>query len=155
MAMQPRMRVLLPVVWAMGCAVGFGNPGDEHVLFALGSMLGTWPLMVTSSNLGLMLPLLVGCALMGGAGRLLECLAASRALWLATWLVFGVSTCALSLAQFDSIEAAVAKNGSLGAYIAFASQLGTYAATIVTLLVAAVHRWLGVVANEWRATADV
>ncbi|MGK0154941.1 MAG: hypothetical protein ACI9SE_001901 [Neolewinella sp.] len=59
MAMQPRMRVLLPVVWAVGCAVGFGNPGDEYGLFALGSMLGTWTLMVTSSNLGLMLPLLV------------------------------------------------------------------------------------------------
>ena len=66
----------------------------------------------------------------------------------------GVSSYAFWLAQFDSIEAAVAKHGSLGAYIAFASQLGTYAATIVTLLVAAVRRWLGVVANEWRAMAD-
>lgn len=134
--------------------VGFGCPGDEYSLFVLGSMLGTWTLMLTDSNLALMMPMLAGCALMYGAGRLLESLSSNRGLWLATWLVVGVSIYAFCLAQFDSIEAAVSKHGSRGAYMAFASQLGTYAATIVTVLAAAVRRWLGMVTIELRATVD-
>jgi uncharacterized membrane protein len=155
MAIWTSMRVLLPAVWAVGCLVGFGNPGDEYGLFALGSILGTWTLMISNSNPGLVLPLLTGCALMYGAGRLLETLAANRNLWLATWLILGVATYAFVMVQFESMEAAIAKNGTLAAYVAFASQLGTYVATILTLLVAVVRSWLGIVADDRSTTAEV
>ena len=142
MAISPRMSLLLPAVWAIGCLVGFGNPGDEYGLFALGSILGTWTLFLSDSTPGLVLPLLTGCSLMYGAGRLLESLTANRKLWLVTWLLLGVATYAYVLAQFESIDAAIAKNGTHGAYVAFASQLGTYVATTLTLLVAVVRSWL-------------
>ncbi|MGK0203986.1 MAG: hypothetical protein ACI9S9_003066, partial [Planctomycetota bacterium] len=105
------------------------------------------------SNLTLVLPLLVGGALMYGAGCLLEALSARRKLWLVTWLVAGVATYVFSLAQFESIEHAVAKNGSLGAYMAFSSQLETYVATVLALLVAAVHQWFRTVADDQPTTA--
>tara|TARA_R110002096_G_scaffold35289_5_gene99878 strand:+ start:5026 stop:5490 length:465 start_codon:yes stop_codon:yes gene_type:complete len=153
MAKPARLRVLLPVIWAAGCAIGFGRPGDEYGLFALGSILGTWTLFI-ADQIGVVLPLLAGGVLMYGAGRLLESLSASRNLWLATWLIAGVATCALSLAQFESIEAATAKNGSLGAYMVFASQVGTYVATVLTLLVAAVRSWFGKIADDLRTPAE-
>jgi len=154
MANPTRMRVLLPAVWGVGCLIGFGNPGDEYGLFALGSILGTWPLMLADSSLALGLPLVAGCVLMCGAGRLLEALSANRSMWLWTWLVVGVATYAFLLAQFETIDAAVAKNGSLGAYMAFASQLGTYVATVLTLLVAAVRSWFGGVTEDLPAPIE-
>ena len=45
----------------------------------------------------------------------------------------------LLLSQHPSIDAAIAKNGSIAAYVASASQLGTYVATLVALVVAAVR----------------
>jgi hypothetical protein len=148
MAISTRMRVLLPAVWAVGCLVGFGNPGDEYGLFVLGSILGTWTLILSNSNPGLVLPLLVGCALLYGAGRLLESLSANRNLWLATWLILGLSSYVFVVNQFTSITAAVEKNGTHGAYVAFASQLGVYVATTLTLLVAAVRSWFGIAVDE-------
>jgi hypothetical protein len=111
-------------------------------------------LIVANSNLVVWLPLVAGCALMYGAGRLHEALSASRKLWLVTWLVAGVATYAFVLAKFDSIDAAVAKNGSLGAYMALASQLAIYVATVLTLLVATVRYWFGMFAGDLRATAE-
>ena len=138
-----RMQWLLPVVWGLGCVIGYGNPGDEYGLFALGSIVGTWTLLLADEGIAVGLPLVVGCALMFGAGGLLDRLHANRNAWLTTWLLVGGATCAFSIAQFESVEHAIAKNGSYGAYVAFASQAGTYVATVLTLAVAAVRTWFG------------
>lgn len=128
------MRVLLPAVWGAGCILGFGNPGDEYGLYALGSILGVWTIVFVN-EIALGPALLAGCAIMFFLAVLLERLGASRKLWLAIWMISGLAIYFASLEMFPSVERAVAKNGSLGAYLALGSQLGAYLATIVTLLV--------------------
>ena len=138
MAHLRRMQLLLPVVWGLGCAIGYAHPGDEYAGFVLGSILGTWTLLLTDET-SLLLPLLVGCALMWGMGRLLELMKANRIIWTITWLVVAAAFYVWSIFRFESVEHAIAKNGSLAAYLAFASQIGAYAATLVTSGLAAVR----------------
>lgn len=133
-----RMRMLLPTVWGVGCALGYSNPGDEYGLYALGSILGVWTIVLVDKIM-LAPALLAGCAIMFGFAVLLERLRVSRRVWLIVWVVSGLGVYLSSLMMFPSVERAVAKNGSMAAYLALGSQLGVYLATIVSLVVGAVR----------------
>ena len=146
------LRRLLPVVWGMGCLLGFSAPGDEYGLFALGSLLGVWVAFLLPSlhsPAGALLPVLaVGCGLMYGFGCLLDRLHARVAFWLCAWSVCGVAAVLLLLSNFATYEQAIARNGSLLAYLVCGSQLGAAAATLLAGIVAAVARYVALVRGD-------
>jgi len=133
-----RMRVVLPTVWGLGCALGYSNPGDEYGLYALGSIIGVWTIVLVD-KIALLPTLVAGCAIIFGFAVLLERLRASRRLWVIVWLVSGIGLYLTSLMMFPSVERAVAKNGSMAAYLALGSQLGVYLATISSIVVGVVR----------------
>lgn len=135
-----RLSITLPVVWGVGCLLGFADPGDEYALWAVGSMLGTWTALlfpVGHPQDAVAPTLVVGCALMWGFGYLLQRQRVPAALWLGAWVAAGAAFfLALHAAHADH-AAAVQKHGSTAAFVACASQLGSYAATVVAGLIVA------------------
>ena len=139
---KKRFAVLLPLLWGVGCVVGYLHPGDEYGLYGLGSIVGVWILMFGYTTIhSLALPLLAGCAVMLGLGQVLDVLRGKRALLLVIWPVAAAALCSWQLSTFESIESAIAKNGSLLAYIAMSSQLGLYLAVVATIAAAGVSAW--------------
>ena len=128
-----KMRWVLPIVWGLGCVLGFSHHGDEYGLLAVGSILGVrigwvWPVDHPDH---LFLPALaVGCGLMFAWGMALEALRVRPRHWWIAWAAATGLIAALLLSQYASFAAAVAKNGSILAYLICASQLGAYTATI-------------------------
>lgn len=149
--MTTPLRRLLPIVWGVGCILGFAEPGDEYGLFALGSILGVWVALLfpaAGSPANLLLPVLVaGCGLMYCFGLVLDRLQGRRMVWLGAWLATAVVGAVWLLLGHASFAAALAKNGSLLAYLACASQLGTYVATLATGIWAGIARYFAL----WKA----
>lgn len=134
----PKLQVLVPMIWGCGCLVSYAYPGDEYAGFVMGSIVGTWTLWLSGGQ-SLVLPLVVGCLLMLVVGGILDKLSGSRVIWGSVWLLVLVLTLVVALSKFDSLEHARAKNGSMAAYLAFASQVGTYVATLAAFIAAAVR----------------
>lgn len=134
----PPLYLLVPAIWGCGCLLGYAYPGDEKAGFVMGSIAGTWTLWLSGGQ-SLVLPLVVGCLLMFVAGRFLDKLSGSRVIWGSVWLLMVVLTLVVALSKFQSLEHARAKNGSMAAYLAFASQIGTYVATLATFIAAVVR----------------
>lgn len=145
-----RFRLLLPAVWGLGCLMGHQSPGDEYFLFAVGSFVGAWAgILVAGDVQSLVLPvLLAGCLVMVGLGYVLDLLRGSLVVWLPAWIASGIALFFVALSSFESIEAAIAKNGSLLAYAICASQLGVYFATVLTLATAAVRRYAAMLGKD-------
>lgn len=140
----PRLQVLAPVCWGLGCALSYTQPGDEYALYAIGSIAGSWvALFANSGGPPLFSVLLTGCAVLFGLGWLLDRLGANRRLWAGLWVAIGLGLLAWSIGSFESYERAMRKNGSLLAYVAASSQLGITLASLVVVGVAAMRRVLG------------
>ena len=106
------------------------------------SWVGVWILMFFgNASPDFILPLLAGCAVMTGLGHVLDLLRAKRALLLSIWVVGAIGTYALMMSNFESVERAISKNGSIFAYVVASSQLGLYAAVLLGLLASAVMAW--------------
>lgn len=135
---------LLPLLWAAIARASFAHPGDEYGLFAVSSLAGTWPLM---SGL-IQVPLdslfarvcVVGVPVLAGAGLLLDLLGASRRVWLALWAALAVMILAAALNGYPTLERAIAKNGSLAAYIFFSLNFALTIAALVMLPAATARR---------------
>ncbi|MCR9244114.1 MAG: hypothetical protein NXI31_03725 [bacterium] len=147
-----RLRVVLPIVWGLGCVLGAASPGDEYALFGMGSAVGTWIVFVVPFERpeSAILPVLVvGCGLMFAAGLALDRLRMSTWAWWPVYAVVAIAVYLQSVGQFASFEAAVRKHGSGVAYLAFSAQVGHAAATALALLVGAARYFLGL----WRRNA--
>lgn len=145
-----RCRLLLPSIWCLGCLGGLQHPGDEYGLFGLGSIAGTWTVLLTD-QLQPLPTLLAGGAILFGLGVLLDLLRAPAAVWVLSWLASATVVYAVTQAGYPSVDAAVRKNGSLLAYMIFASQLGTCLASVATLVGAAVLRYAAMVRRDLAA----
>jgi hypothetical protein len=122
--------ILIPLLWLAAALVSFFHPGDEYGLFALTTITGVWICMLTR-NAGsvhdvLIYILATGCVVMVGLGFLMDLARIRRR----TWGVLFIATVSLALVvgilSYPSYERAIAKNGSLTAYIAWASNMGLY-----------------------------
>lgn len=140
-----RLSITLPVVWGVGCLLGFADPGDEYALWAVGSMLGTWTALlfpIGHPQDAVAPTLVVGCALMWGFGCLLQRQRVPAALWLGAWVAAGAAFLLTLHGAHADHAAAVQKHGSTAAFVACASQLGVYAATAIAFGAALVRFFL-------------
>lgn len=139
-----RFAVVLPVAFVVLGALGAANPGDEYGLFALATLPVIWlPLLLAEApDTAIALTLLAGAALAFGAGLALDRLRASpRAFAVVAAALFALALWLL-VRPFATVEAAVAKNGSLVAYVACAAQLALQGATVLLLGATAVRRFV-------------
>lgn len=130
-------RCVLPAIWLGAVLLSWKYPGDEFLLFTLTAGLpGAWiTLLLGPINPSEGLPILIaaGLATIFLAGWLMDGLRVWKSIWLflftggAILLVLGM------LSDFPTYERAVAKNGSLFAYLAAATNLSLYLASLLCI----------------------
>lgn len=131
-----RFVVILPILWMVASWVSFHHPGDEYGLYVVANFLGSWTAMLLPAgdihDLSVRLSVtLAGGALVALAGWSLDRLRVPLRLWLILWSVLGGLFLYGFIGSFDSVDAALAKNGSWTAYVAASSNL---ALTFTTML---------------------
>lgn len=118
---------LVPLVWS-ACAFGsWHHPGDEYGLFALSILPSLWLvffLQFTHLSQVYLVLIAVGALPMAALGFILDRLAVSRRLWAVFYIVASVGLFSWGLLEFPSVNAAIAKNGSISAYAFCATNLG-------------------------------
>jgi len=136
---------LVPVLWMGGVALGFKHPGDEYGLWVISSLPGMWIAWVVGNvgDIGAFLPkvLIAGGLVMGACGWLMDRL---RVPVLAWGIGVGLGTLGLALqvlAYYPSWEKAMAKNGSLTAYVCFGWNVSIVLASVMGLAITAMLRW--------------
>lgn len=155
--MRPFYRFLLPAIWLGATLVSWKYPGDEHLMFVVISGLpGIWlgplfgPLRLPDA-----LPVLLAAGLvtMTLAGWLMDGLRVRRALWFSL-LVVGVPLLVL-YAVWPDYQRAIAKNGSLLAYISAGTNLSLYGASIISIAVTLAGRGMAWRRRAWMGRAVV
>jgi hypothetical protein len=138
---------LLPLLWGSGCWFGWQYPGEEHLLWLMGSIGGAW-VAVINPDIGettgiLPVVLLTGAVLMLFVGALMDFLRVSFLLFTTLLVLAGGAVAWFTISRFPSYQAALDKNGSLQAYLLFGGMIGLYVSVasasawrILTLLLA-------------------
>ena len=129
--------IVLPVIWATAALTSYFHPGDEYGLFLVSSLAGSWVCFLIP-DVGhlrdvLWLILLIGAAVLGVLGFLMDRLRMSRRLW---GVMFGLCFLAilfLGLMEYPSLDRAISKNGSIIAYAAGACNIGLYFSVVISL----------------------
>jgi hypothetical protein len=144
-------RCALPAIWLSATLVSWKYPGDEYLMFVVISGLpGVWlgplfgPLRLPDA-----LPVLLAAGLMTLMllGWLMDGLRVRRALWLSL-LIVGVPALVL-YAVYPDYQRAMAKNGSLLAYVSAGTNLSLYVASIVSVGVTLAGRAMAWGLRSW------
>lgn len=117
------MTALLPVVFVAACLVSFEYPGDEYGLWIAGHHAG-WPGLLLFESVGdigewkYRLALAAsGAIVFAGIGALLDWMIVARRRFLMLALGLSALLVGWQLMQFPSMARAIAKNGSVQAYV--------------------------------------
>ena len=134
--------IVLPVIWATAALTSYFHPGDEYGIFVIGSLAGSWVCFLIP-DVGhlrdlLWLILLIGAAILGVLGFLMDRLRMSRRLWGVMFGLCFLSILVLGLMQHPSLDQAIRKNGSITAYAAGACNIGLYFSVILAFVVKAI-----------------
>ena len=137
---------LVPLVWVAGSFLNALEPGDEYMLWGVGSFAGTWIYAFVNASgsfwANVASPLLVGAIVMALAGLLLAWLRASITVLVVIFAIVAASVALTSIAAHPSIARAIAKHGSLAAYWFFGAVYGWTIAVGLTIVGTAAWRLL-------------
>jgi hypothetical protein len=130
---------LLPVAWCLCEVFAFQNPGDEYGLWAMGSGAGIWILFIVGNVgdiKGALVPVTVaGVLTMVPVGFLMDRIRVNRRLWAIAWLLLAGAVGVVSVFSHPSYERAIAKNGSLAAYVPYSCNIGLYLSALLSIVV--------------------
>lgn len=134
----------VPQVWLLAALVSWKYPGDEYLLFQfVNGLPGVWfPLLFGPVRGPDVFPILLlgGYVTMLVLGACMDGVRVQKLLWCALY-VFGIPVILWwGLSEFESLEKAYAKNGSLLAYAAAATNLSLYQASVLALVGTAISR---------------
>lgn len=157
-ATSPRRlyRILLPLLWLVAAMTSYQHPGDEYGMFIVSALPASWILAIVSeSNIQNILPLvfMAGAVPVALSGWALDRLRVRLLLWLPLFLTITVALVLYSLSGYPTYQRAMAKNGSLTAYISAGSNLALYLSTIVSYLATLVIRVVQAVRQRTAAIA--
>jgi len=153
--MRARLQWGVPATWSAAVLLLCAAPGDEYSMLWAGTLPFVAILVLGGDSLAnLPVVILLAVVLLALAGRALDRLRASPALWSVVVVVFAVGLAALGLAGQPSLAAAARKHGSLWAYVGTATALAVTAATLLLLVVTLVRGWLRLVTTDPRQEAD-
>ena len=137
---------LVPAMWVPVTVLSFFHSGDEHALFGLGAIAGTWIGFLRrfdSIGHGFVAALLCGIVTLGFLGFVMDRLRVSKRLFFG---LFVVGVCALfmtCLGSYVSIAKMVAKHGSVLAVILFDCNGSIYISVVLSIIAAAIRRCWG------------
>ncbi len=135
-------RLTLPAVWLSATLVSWHHPGDEYGLFLVSCLPAMWivPFANVTHFLGALPILVAGSATMSLVGCWMDRLHVGRTVWIALLVCGAVAFVLCALGEYPSYPRAIAKNGSLIAYMAAATNLGLYLSVIVTTVSSPLRR---------------
>jgi hypothetical protein len=137
-ATPARFQWLLLAVFAVGCGLGMSWPGHGGQLFGIGAMAGIWAGFVTGAGAAptswLVPTLIGGLPILWFLGRLLDRLQTDLRLWLLLAAVGAIVAGYLLLQRHADLAGAIEWHGSWLAHGVCAVQLGSYAATLLALM---------------------
>jgi glucan phosphoethanolaminetransferase (alkaline phosphatase superfamily) len=130
--------IVLPVIWVAAALTSYFHPGDEYGIFLVSSVAGSWVCFLIP-DVGrlrdvLWLILLIGAAVLGFLGFLMDRLRLSRRMWGVMFGLCFLVIFVLGLMQFPSLDRAIRKNGSITAYVAGAWNIGLYFSVILSFV---------------------
>lgn len=135
-------RIALPSVWLVAALLSWTHPGDEYGLFMVACLPTVWIAEIASllhyTNLRGVLPIMLatGVIMMSLAGWLMDTLRVWRSLWLPLFVLGTLALVWCGLSEYPSYARAMAKNGSLTAYVSAATNLSLYLSVILSVPVA-------------------
>jgi len=145
--------VLVPAFWLTATMVSWKHPGDGYGLYAVGLVPALWlvPFLEWDHLREVLVHAFVsGAVTMGLVGWVMDLLGLWRMAWVVVWGVAAAGLTMLALSQYPTLERAIAKNGSLTAYVASASNLATFVTCVLFLLVGGYVRLVrGVSRRSW------
>lgn len=134
----------LPLLWTTIAWNNFTHRGDEYGSFFSGSLAGLWIIAIVgsagSTGRSAALVVIAGAGTLAVAGWLLDKLRAPFIPWSVLSLVTAAGLFTWWLGSFPTLERALAKNGSLEAYILPALNLGLTFATVVMFVTIGLYR---------------
>lgn len=135
---------LVPLVWSI-CAFGsYHHPGDEYGLFIVTILPSIWlAVFLEFTHLSEVCLLLIaaGALPMAAFGFILDRFAVCRRLWTLFYVGLSAGLLSWGLLEFPSLNAAIAKNGSVSAYAFCAANLGL-CLSVLLFLGAGTAMWL-------------
>jgi hypothetical protein len=127
---------LVPSLWSVSAFGSWHHPGDEYGLFCLSILASLWLVFLLDfghlSEVYLLL-LAAGALPMAVFGFVLDRLPVSRRFWVTIYIVVSIVLFVWGLSSFPSLERAIAKNGSISAYVYCAANLGLSVSVLACL----------------------
>lgn len=145
-----RFRFLIPGAWGANTWVSFHHPGDEYGLFGVGALPAVWLIYIAAPQkmMAALAPIIAGgMASLFLAGWALDVMRARLTAWAVAVLLLTAALVTWSIASFPSYDRALAKNGSLTAYVSGALNVSLYVVTGLSLGLVPLSR---AVRNGWR-----
>jgi len=140
-AVRSRFTWILPAWFAVATMLGASWPGNGGRLFCIGALAGVWACLLidnTGEPSAWLVPTLVGgIPILLFLGRLLDRLQTDVRVWGIAMFASAAIAGFLLLQGHADVERAVEYHGSFWAYAVCALQLGSYAATLIALMVGA------------------
>lgn len=136
-------RLALPAIWLIAALVSWDHPGDEYGLFFASCLPVAWlALLLEFGHIREVLPILLsaGLAMMALVGWLMDGLRVRRSLWLPLLVLGAIALVLFGLSEYPSYQRAIARNGSLTAYISAATNLSLYLASTLAIVAALLGR---------------
>ncbi len=139
---------LLPLLWGIFTAISFFYSGDEHALFAYGSLAGTWICFLHEFKtlVQALIPVMAtGAVILALIGLLLDCLRVKKRLWLFVFVLIAVLLFIFQFRMYGSIERIRGKHGYVLGLVIVACNWGIYGAIMFSVSVTLLGRLIGLV----------
>jgi len=131
--------IILPIIWAIAAITSYFHPGDEYALFVISTIAGSW-VCYFMHNIGhlrdvLWIIMVTGVGSLALVGFLMDKLRVSGRVWGTLFGVCFVAVLLLSRLQYPTLDRAIAKNGSITAYVAAACNNGLYLSILMAFII--------------------
>ncbi len=139
---------LLPLLWSIFTVISFFYSGDEHALFAYGSLAGTWICFLYEFNTleqALIPVLAIGAVILALIGFLLDWLRVKKRLWLFVFVLIAVLLFLCQFSMYGSIERIRGKHGYVLGLVIVACNWGIYGAIMFSVSVTFLGHLTGLV----------
>ena len=139
---------MLPLLWGIFTAISFFYSGDEHSLFAYGSLAGTWICFLYEFNTleQAVIPVLAtGAVILVLIGFLLDWLRVKKRLWLLVFVLIAVLLFIFQFMTYGSIERIRGKHGYVLGLVIVSCNWGIYVAIMFSVSVTLLGRLIGLV----------
>ncbi|MBN2138954.1 MAG: hypothetical protein JW720_14190 [Sedimentisphaerales bacterium] len=127
---------VLPLLWCGFTVVSYFHPGDEHALFVLGSIAGTWISFFVGFRgpASLLTVIAAGMVVLALGGLLLDLLRIRKRWWFSLFAALAVLLFIQQYFEYGSIKRMANKNRYVTAVVAAVCNWSMYLAVILLII---------------------